>query len=201
MSTATSAVSGGFANPVFDAQGVFRRVMDAMARPGTIRDLSEAARPPAPLGRAAGAIALTLCDHDTRVYLSATLQKAGVGEWLGFHTGAALTREKVDASFAFFEAGAPLAPFGLFSAGTQEYPDRSTTVVIEVAGLEGGEPLTLSGPGIRDKASIAPLGLPDVFLTQWMENRRLFPRGIDLILTSGDRIVCLPRTTRISREG
>jgi len=191
-------LAGGFAEPVFHAQSVFKLMMDAMARPGTIQTVAPDALPPAPLGVAAGAIALTLCDHDTPVWLSSGLAKSAVPQWLGFHTGAPVTPAKAEARFAFVEAGTPLSSFGLFAAGTQEYPDRSTTVVIELADIEGGRKLALMGPGIKTVADIAPLGLPDSFLRLWTENRALFPRGIDIVLTSGSRFLCLPRTTKIT---
>ncbi|KWV41462.1 phosphonate C-P lyase system protein PhnH [Rhizobium altiplani] len=191
-------LAGGFAEPVFHAQSVFKLMMDAMARPGTIQTVAPDALPPAPLGVASGAIALTLCDHDTPVWLSSGLAKSAVPQWLGFHTGAPVTSEKAEARFAFVEAGTPLSSFGLFAAGTQEYPDRSTTVVIELADIEGGRKLALMGPGIKMVTDIAPLGLPDTFLRLWTENRALFPRGIDIVLTSGSRFVCLPRTTKIT---
>jgi len=169
-----------------------------MARPGTIQTVAPDIAPPAPLGIAAGAIALTLCDHDTSVWLTSGLAKSAMPEWLAFHTGAPLTAEKADARFAFIEAGTALCSFGLFASGTQEYPDRSTTIVIELPKLEGGRRLALMGPGIQSVVEIAPAGLPETFLRLWTENRALFPRGIDIVLTSDTRFVCLPRTTKIT---
>jgi alpha-D-ribose 1-methylphosphonate 5-triphosphate synthase subunit PhnH len=194
----TDALSGGFAEPVFLAQSVFKRMMDAMARPGTIQTVAPDAEPPAPLGIAAGAMALTLCDHDTPVWLSSGLAKSAVPQWLGFHTGAPVTNEKAESRFAFVENAAALSSFGLFSQGTQEYPDRSTTLVIELPDLENGRRLALMGPGIKSVTDIAPTGLPESFLHLWIENRALFPRGVDLVLTSGSRFLCLPRTTKIT---
>jgi alpha-D-ribose 1-methylphosphonate 5-triphosphate synthase subunit PhnH len=198
MSLKTEALTGGFGEPVFHAQSVFKLMMDAMARPGTVQTVSPDAAPPIPLGIAAGAIALTLCDHDTPVWLSAGLVKSAVPQWLGFHTGAPVTSEKAEARFAVVESGASLSSFGLFAAGTQEYPDRSTTLIIQLADLEGGRRLALMGPGIKSVTDVAPLGLPDSFLRLWTENLALFPRGIDIVLTSGSRFLCLPRTTKIT---
>ncbi|MBB2712202.1 phosphonate C-P lyase system protein PhnH [Rhizobium sophoriradicis] len=198
MGFKTEALTGGFAEPVFHAQGVFKLLMDGMARPGTIETVQPDVAPPVPLGVAAGAIALTLCDHDTPVWLSQGLAKSAVPDWLGFHAGAPLTTEKAEARFAFTEADAALCPFGLFASGTQEYPDRSTTLIIELSDLEGGRRLALIGPGIQSVTEIAPVGLPETFLRLWAENRALFPRGIDIVLTSGERFLCLPRTTKIT---
>ncbi len=198
MTLRTEALTGGYLDPVHDAQTTFRMLTDCMARPGTTKAILPSVDPPAPMGSAAGAIALALCDNDTSVWLSASLAKSTVAEWITFHTGAPVTREKSEARFAFVEARSPVASFGLFALGSQEYPDRSTTVVIEVSRLEGGAPLTLRGPGIRESATIAPVGLPDIFLRQWADNRALFPRGIDVVLTAGRQILCLPRTCNIS---
>jgi alpha-D-ribose 1-methylphosphonate 5-triphosphate synthase subunit PhnH len=197
MSIKTEALTGGFTEPVFHAQSVFKILMDGMARPGTIQTVAPEVAPPAPLGIAAGAIALTLCDHDTPVWLSSGLAKSAMPEWLGFHTGAPVVPEKAEARFAFIEGGVTLSSCGLFALGTQEYPDRSTTLVIELAGLEGGRRLALTGPGIQSVAEIAPAGLPETFLRTWADNRALFPRGIDLVLTAGSSFLCLPRTTKI----
>ena len=196
----TQIFSGAFAEPVFAAQSVFRAVMDCMARPGTIGTIAAMARPPQPLGAAAGAVALTLCDHDTPVWLTPQLGRSKLPGWLSFHTGATVTGEKHEARFAFVERGAVLPGFGLFSPGTQEYPDRSATLVVEIDSFEGGQPLELAGPGIRETAQIAPQGLPDTFVALSEANRVMFPRGVDLILVAGDRVLCLPRTTVIKNR-
>jgi alpha-D-ribose 1-methylphosphonate 5-triphosphate synthase subunit PhnH len=98
----------------------------------------------------------------------------------------------------FIEAGAMVSSLNQFSLGTQEYPDRSATLILEVAELEGGKQLALTGPGIKSIQMISPIGLPETFLRLWTDNRAIFPRGVDIILTAGSRFVCLPRTTKIT---
>jgi alpha-D-ribose 1-methylphosphonate 5-triphosphate synthase subunit PhnH len=201
MAYRTESYTGGFADPVFEAQSTFKTLMDCMARPGTIATVGAASAPPSPMGAGAGAIALTLCDHDTPAYLSPALMEVGVQGWLAFQTGSLLTEDRGEAAFAFFERGAVLPALSTFSTGSQEYPDRSTTIVAELPDLTGGTPLTLSGPGIDGEATIAPQGLPPHFEDMWRENAALFPRGVDMVLVSGADILCLPRTTRIVKRG
>ncbi len=194
----TGHITGGFANPVFDAQTTFRAVMDAMARPGTIQPAKALAQPPQPLSPTAAAVALTLCDHDTPLWLDQGLrQTAAVASWLGFHTGAPLANTPADAHFALVADPATLIAFENFAQGAQEYPDRSTTLILQVASLSSGEKLLLKGPGIDGSSTIAPASLPRHFVEQWKQNRARFPRGVDLVLAAPEGIACLPRTTRI----
>ncbi|MGA1802954.1 phosphonate C-P lyase system protein PhnH [Rhizobium sp. HT1-10] len=197
MSVSADTFVGGFTDPVFHSQTVFKAIMDGMARPGTIQTVGTDIAPPAPLGIAAGAIALTLCDHETSLWLSPALAASALPDWLAFNTGAPMA-EKIEARFVFLESGGMLSSLSQFAVGTQEYPDRSATVVLEVGELDGGEELALTGPGIKGTATIAPVGLPGSFLRIWNDNRAVFPRGADIILTSGKRFICLPRTTKIT---
>ncbi|PDT83069.1 phosphonate C-P lyase system protein PhnH [Sinorhizobium sp. BJ1] len=200
MTPHSQIYAGAFADPVFAAQSVFRSLMDSFARPGSLGRLPASALPPSPLGNASGAVALTLCDHDTPVWLSPALTKSAVPQWIAFHTGAGIAEAKDEAHFAFVEKGAAVPGFDQFALGTQEYPDRSTTLVVEVEALTGGAPLVARGPGIKTETVVAPIGLPDVFLDFWTANRAIFPRGIDLILTAEDAVLCLPRTAKLERE-
>jgi alpha-D-ribose 1-methylphosphonate 5-triphosphate synthase subunit PhnH len=196
-----SVIEGGFARPVFDAQTVFRAVMDAMARPGTASSVSPLAHPSAPFSPLAASVALSLCDHDTPVWLDRKLSQPAVRDWLGFHTGAPVATLATDAHFAFTACPEDLIALENFTQGSQEYPDRSTTIVLQVDGFDAGTPLTLSGPGIETTVTIAPHPMPRHFSAQWKQNRARFPRGVDLILVSTDAIVGLPRTVRITETG
>ncbi|MCX7303664.1 MAG: phosphonate C-P lyase system protein PhnH [Hyphomicrobiales bacterium] len=195
---AAEHIAGGFANPVFDAQAIFRAVMDAMARPGIVQPAHTLAKPPQPLSPAAAAVALTLCDHDTPLWLDPSLrQMPAVASWLGFHTGAPLADTAADAHFALVAEPAALIALENFAQGTQEYPDRSTTLILQVESLVAGDNLLLEGPGIERTALIAPSSMPRHFVEQWKQNRARFPRGVDVILASPAGIACLPRSTRI----
>lgn len=194
------AIEGGFADPVLAGQRAFKAVMDALARPGTIQQLPREAAPPEALPQGLAEIALTLCDHDSTVWLDPDLvSENAVSEWLKFHTGAPIVAKTQEADFAFVTSSLPALES--FALGSDEYPDRSTTVVLSLASLTGGPALTLRGPGIKTEAHISPAGLPGDFLAQWTENREQFPRGIDLLLVGPEGLIGLPRTTRISLGG
>lgn len=190
------SIEGGFADSVLGAQAVFRAVMEALSRPGIARPLAEQAGPPAPLTPELGAVALTLCDHDSPVWLDPSLAASpAVTDWLRFHTGAPLVAEPARAQFALVADPSRLPTLSDFAQGTDEYPDRSTTIIL--AGSAPTRQVTLTGPGIKDRLATAlPLPSPD-FLAQWAENRARFPRGVDLLLVGAGAVIGLPRTTRI----
>ena len=195
-------LEGGFAAPVLDAQRGFRALMDALANPGTMRPLDLGLTPPAPLTPELGAVALTLCDHDSPLWLDRRLAgSAAVSAWLRFHTGAPVVDDPAAAHFALATGAEDLPLLNSFSLGSDQYPDRSTTVVLALPALNGGSPLTLRGPGIKEEQTISPVGLPGDFLAQWLENRAQFPRGVDLLLVADGAVIGLPRSTRISEEG
>lgn len=196
----TLAIEGGFADPVLAGQRAFKAVMDALARPGTIQHLPSEATPPAPLPQGLAEIALTLCDHDSTVWLDPELvSENAVSDWLKFHTGAPIVAETERADFAFVTSSLPRLES--FALGSDEYPDRSTTIVLSLPSLTGGPAVTLRGPGIKSEAHISPAGLRGDFLAQWTQNREQFPRGIDLLLVGPEGLIGLPRTTRISLGG
>ncbi|TJW59263.1 MAG: phosphonate C-P lyase system protein PhnH, partial [Mesorhizobium sp.] len=101
------------------------------------------------------------------------------------------------AHFAIVARPAEMMALDGFSQGTQEYPDRSTTLILIVSDLASGVPLLLEGPGIEKMAMLAPAEMPRHFIEQWKQNGQRFPRGVDIILAAPDGVACLPRTTRI----
>jgi alpha-D-ribose 1-methylphosphonate 5-triphosphate synthase subunit PhnH len=187
-------LTAGFADPGRDAQAAFRALLDAMAQPGTVAVLPAPAEPPpSPLADAAAAIALSLCDADTPVWLDPLLAAGHLPGWLRFHCGCPIVVDPAAAAFAF-AAGQPPA-MGQLDAGSDLYPDRSTTLVLQVAALDSGPALSLRGPGIRERRVVQVAGLPADFLGQRAANRQNYPRGVDCMLVAGSRVLCLPRST------
>jgi alpha-D-ribose 1-methylphosphonate 5-triphosphate synthase subunit PhnH len=185
----TTSLEGGFANAPVDAAHAFRAAMRAMARPGEIETVS-GATPPAPLSVAAGVLVLTLCDPDTPVHLAESHDTQAVRDWITFQTGAPFA-PRAEAMFAI-GTWEGLAPQTDYPIGTAEYPDRSTTLIVETDQLEA-EGTKLTGPGIRTESALSLPNSP--FFSQ---NHTLFPQGLDMFFTSGNRLAGLPRSTKVT---
>ena len=189
------SIPAAFSDPVGDAQAAFRAVLGCMAEPGTVQTLSRVPAAVRGLGPAAAALALTLADFETPVWLGDGCQPAG--SWLRFHCGTPIVGEPGRARFAFADAGAALPDPESFDLGTDEFPDRSATLIVELPDLQAGKGLRLSGPGISAAHRLEAAGLAPGFWARRAALAPLFPRGLDLILTCGARMAALPRTIRV----
>lgn len=194
-------IAAGFPDPVRDSQAVFRELMESTARPGRRARLGQAPQPPEPLCRAAGAVALTLFDFETTVWLDPATARAEAADWLRFHCGCPLSDSPAKATFALVTDMAQAPDLAQFHQGDAKYPDRSTTVILQVEALDGGPVVTLSGPGIRSTTDIAPRGLPRELWTQFETNGAQFQFGVDVLLVADDQLIALPRTTCAQIKG
>ncbi|MFN8720679.1 MAG: phosphonate C-P lyase system protein PhnH [Rhodospirillales bacterium] len=190
-----TGLAPGFADPVHDAQAAFRGVLDALSTPARIVTLAAPPAVPAPLMPATVALCLTLVDYETPLWLDGPA--AAADGFLRFHCGCPIAASPADARFAVVTD--PLAMPGLheFAPGEDLYPDRSATLLVQVAGFGEGRALRLTGPGIRGSAELRVAGLPDGFAAAWADNATLYPLGVDVVLVAGDRVVGLPRTVRM----
>ena len=203
MIQATPQMSDSATSDASGAQGrcdqaAFRLVLHALSRPGTIVELAGDQTAPVALHAAAAAVALTLFDFETPVWLDGRL--AGddeVVDFLRFGTGAPVVAALSGAAFAFVADGLVTPPLADFALGSNAAPETSTTVIIQTQGLrqEGG--WTLTGPGIKDVARLTIDGLRSDFAAEMIVNHGLFPQGVDVIFAAGNRLAALPRTTRV----
>ena len=200
--TTVAELPAGFADKVLSAQTTFRSVMDAMARPGSVQRVIAESGAPASLMRGTAAIALTLFDHDTPVWLDPLLSETSdVAKWLKFHTSAPVISDSSISSFAVVGDARALPALDRFAFGSNEYPDRSTTVILQVESLTEGSVFELRGPGIDGTAVLRATLQPADLFERLAINAALFPRGIDLVLVADDAVVAIPRTTRLAAKG
>src|SRR5882757_8676713 len=117
--TTVAELPAGFADKVISAQSTFRSVMDAMARPGSVQRIAAVSGVPSPMMRGAAAIALTLFDHDTPIWLDPLMSETSdVAKWLKFHTSAPVVRDSSICSFALIGDPLTLPALDRFALGS-----------------------------------------------------------------------------------
>ena len=92
---ALSTLAPGFADPVHDTQAVFRTLLDALSRPGTVGVVENVLPAAQATGThrsradlAALAALLTLCDYSTPVWLAQPRRRVGLGTALSYRRAA-----------------------------------------------------------------------------------------------------------------
>ena len=184
---------------VHDLQKVFRKILAAIAGPGSIVDLcAEADLFDLETGMNKGIllVALTLLDTETSFAVSASDPGP---------KGKAISQlcysKVVDLELADFvfvlEGGDAAAAIAGARPGSLIDPHLGATLIIEVPSLGVGKELILSGPGIESSA-----GLDVGMGTQWLAARSAknveCPLGVDLLLVDRNfHLAALPRTTRV----
>lgn len=189
-------LTAGFADSAHDSQRVFRAVLDAFAHPGRIVAMPVEVEAPTALNAAATAFVLTLVDRDTPLWLAPCFDSPDLHSFVRFHTGAAIAHRAEDAAFAVVP-GDREPMFDGFAIGTDPYPDRSATLVVQVPALRGGPQRTLRGPGIDGTARASIAGLAPAFWRDWAANHALFPCGVDVVFAAGAEMLALPRSIAV----
>ena len=182
-----------FTDPVLDAQRGFRAALRALAGPGLIQTLHDIPGIEG-LAPATYALCLALLDVDTPLWLAPSFDTPLIRANLAFHCGCPLTADRQSARFALL-ADADLLDLSGFDSGNDRYPDQSCTLMIQLPDLEGGRMLAWSGPGIERHHSVA-LPLDEGFWAA-REAHNVFPCGLDVFFVSGNRLLGLPRSTRV----
>ncbi len=192
-----AALKPGFSDPSAESARCFRVLLNAMSRPGLVQPITAGLPSAGGLNPASVMIALTLCDHESPVWLDASAGDEAA-DYIRFHCGAPITADTSAAAFGFFAACPDRHVLNSFAIGSPDYPDASATLVIQVEDLSNGpDGVMLTGPGIETVHRLAATGLPDGFWTWLNTSDRSFPLGIDIILAGPNCLTALPRTVRV----
>lgn len=206
-------------NLVHYSARVFRQLLDALARPGTLTTLED----PAAYDLVDEAVAAAIADARVNKFALWALASLIDGEqtftlhgaegwltsdhalvsWLISRTGATLATPH-KAAMALFAEGSGVGRLSELSPGTLLEPELGATAFLCVESItndEGDLRLELHGPGIAESALVGVTGLRAGDLDAIKATRRELPLGVDVFLIDrAGHCLGLPRTTRISER-
>ena len=112
--------------------------MNAMVRPGQVAVLPLLEYGVGLALPTSMTVLLSLCDHLTTIYLAPSLTCPALVKALRFHTGTRISDDSTVADFALVQASGAHIGLQQWKCGTHEYPDRSTTLIVQTPSLADG---------------------------------------------------------------
>ncbi|CAN7159966.1 phosphonate C-P lyase system protein PhnH [Peribacillus frigoritolerans] len=191
---------------VHDIQTVYRKLVTATSRPGTLVVLDREARTLDVQMECLSStilLARTVLDPEVSFKVISKAEEA-VSRMINQLTySKPVDLPEADFIFILHDASEEQMKEALNKAkvGNLLNPHESAMVILEVPDVTKGDSMILSGPGIQDESF---LSLPNVsvWLAARNEKNMEFPLGIDMyFVDQQDRLIALPRTTQIRENG
>lgn len=171
-------------DPVSDTRTTYRKLVDAMSRPGTIESVTAT-----PADRA---VLATLVDEEVTVCTADnTLSNALAGE-------GRLQTEPIDSARIIHTVGSTEGSIREAPRGTLKEPSNGSTVVYRVDELGKNAPTTvhIEGPGVQGSRTLG-VDLPAAEIAAIADAQADYPRGVDVMLTTADELASLPRSVTL----
>ncbi|WP_078381925.1 phosphonate C-P lyase system protein PhnH [Sutcliffiella halmapala] len=196
---------------VKETQVIYRKLLDCMARPGKIENISSSVEDLTKhklFSPVLEGIVLALVDQEVSFKVVGP-QSEEVMQYLKWKTfGVEAPISMADFIFIPEELmDAEISPLmKQVKIGTLEDPHLSATIIILVKNLstitnDNGNSLTFQGPGIAEKMTINIEGMSNAWLSERKKINKEFPLGVDFIfVTEAGDIMAIPRTTLIESE-
>lgn len=191
---------------VHDIQTVYRKLVTATSRPGTLVVLEREAKTlDVQMECLSSTILLALTVLDPEVTFNVIAKEGeAVSRMINQLTySKPVDLPEADFIFILHDASEEQMKEALNKAkvGNLLNPHESAMIILEVPDVTKGDSMILSGPGIQDESF---LSLPNVsaWLAARNEKNMEFPLGIDIyFVDQQDRLIALPRTTQIRENG
>lgn len=169
-------------DPVHDTRRTFDGLLSAMSRPGSIHPV------PAPADHA---IITTLVDHEVTVATSDEVLQKALSEQGRFNP------ESPDEASVVHVLDHTTVDVRDCKRGSLVEPSDGATIVYRVGKVSTAEfdatRITLSGPGVDDTKTLS-VALPETELSALAEVQSEYPRGIDAVFATEDRLAAIPRS-------
>ena len=190
---------------IHDLQGVYRKVLNAMSRPGVIENIKEEAeKVDIEMDCFKGTFLLMLMLLDGEVTFNIISEDPMSITSLVSQMTYAKIRPLDEADYIFVLKDANSKKLALAyrkgKLGDLVNPNSSATIIAEFEQIKEGSQLEFIGPGIKEVNRIS-ISENRSWIRARKEKNQEYPLGLDgIYIDENSNVMCLPRTTQVKEE-